>query len=255
MRQDGLIDLHAHVLPGLDDGARDIEEAVGLARAAAAQGTRVLAATPHMRADHPTVHVAELAERTSALSEALAAAEIDLELVVGGEVDLDWAGDASDEALDLVSYGQRGKDLLLEVPYGPLAPDFEERLDAVRARGFRLLLAHPERNPSLRETPERVADLVDDGFLVQVTARALAPANDASATRQLARTLVEQGLVHVLASDAHGPAEPAPPDLAVGVRAAREIVGPRAEWMSRDAPAAVLAGAPLPPAVLRRPVS
>ena len=241
-----MIDLHSHVLPGIDDGAASLAEALELARAAAAGGTRVLAATPHVRADHPGVVPAELADRCRELNTHLEEAGVPLEVVQGGELDLDWATAAPDEELRLVSYAGRGTDLLVETPYGSLPPDFPERLLALTARGFRVLLAHPERSPALRSDPRRIAGLVDQGVLVQVTARSLVPGAVEGAVHELSASLVAEGLAHVLASDAHAASGPAPPDLAEGVAAASAIAGARARWMAAEAPAAILAGEPLP---------
>ena len=240
-----MIDLHSHVLPGIDDGAPDLDASLALTRAAADGGVRILAATPHLRSDHPTVRPEELAGRCAELNARLEDEEISLEVVPGGEVDLEWASGASEEHLRLASYRQRGDYLLVETPYDELDGGFEDRLAALRDRGFRLLLAHPERSQELREDPARVAALVGAGVLVQVTARNLA--GDDSSPSRAAALLVREGLAHVLASDAHGADGPAPPDLALGVAGARGLVGERAGWMVEAVPAAVLAGEDPPP--------
>lgn len=240
-----MIDLHSHVLPGIDDGAPTPEDSVALARAAAAGGVRTLAATPHLRSDHPTVRLEELAGRCADLNARLGREGVPLEVVPGGEVDLEWASGASEEELRLASYGQAGGYLLLETPYAELDESFEHRLGALGDQGFRILLAHPERNADLREDPARVAALVEDGMLVQVTARNLV-APDSPPSRAAA-LFVSEGLVHVLASDAHAAEGPAPPDLALGVAGARGLVGDRADWMVQQVPAAVLAGELPPP--------
>jgi protein-tyrosine phosphatase len=242
----GLVDVHCHVLPGIDDGAPDVSAALELARSAVASGVRVIAATPHVRADHPRVRPRELGERCSALAERLREAAISVEIVAGGEVDLAWSRGASDEELALVSYGQRGGDLLVETPYGPLGRPFERDLDALRRRGYRLLLAHPERSADLRTDRKRLQGLVDDGVLVQLTARTLLPADGVQ--HDFAVALMRDGLAHVLASDAHAATGPAPPDLSAGLDAAHAIVGRRAHWMAVEAPAAILAGTHLPAA-------
>lgn len=241
-----LVDVHCHVLPGIDDGAPDVGAALELAGSAAANGVRVIAATPHVRADHPRVRPSELGERCSALRERLLEAQIGVEVVAGGEVDLAWSRGASDEELTLVSYGQRGRDLLVETPYGPLEHAFERDLDALRCRGYRLLLAHPERSTDLRADRNRLQRLVDDGVLVQLTARTLLHADDEQ--HDFAVGLMRDGLAHVLASDAHAATGPAPPDLSAGLEAARAIVGRRAHLMATQAPAAILAGTDLPAA-------
>ena len=241
-----MIDLHSHVLPGIDDGPADLDESLAFARDAAADGTRTLAATPHLRHDHPNVRPEELAGRCERLNERLPE-ELELTVVPAAEVDLLWAQRASPEALRLASYRQRGTDLLLETPYGPLSGSFESLLFRVAVQGFRILLAHPERSPSFQADPSRLTELVRRGVLVQVTAQSLASRNRRSRSRRLALALIEEGMGHVIASDAHRGGAERPP-LSAGVRAAAEVAPARAEWMVTDAPAAILAGEPLPDA-------
>lgn len=237
-------DLHVHLLPALDDGPRDDAEAVALAAQLAADGVRRVAATPHMRTDYPDIRPQELAGRVGALQRILDAQGIELEIVAAGEVSLEWALDATDEALRLVSYGQRGHDLLIETPYGPLPPTFEELLSRVIHRGYRVLLAHPERNRSFQRNPERLERLVESGVLLQPTASALASTQRRSRSRRLARDLVWDGLAHVIASDAHGAIRRAP--LSAGVAAAAVLTPARAKWMVTAVPEAILAGESLP---------
>lgn len=242
-----MIDLHSHLLPGVDDGPGDLEHAVELARAAAEQGTRVLAATPHLRADFPDVRPEELTTRCEHIRAAIDGAGIELEVVQGGEAGVMWAVNAGDDELRAGSYGGRGTDLLVETPYGPLNDTFEQLLFTLSERGYRLLLAHPENNPTFQRSPERLHALVDRGALLQVTARSLIRAERKKGPRPLAESLVRDGYAHVLASDAHSGRQLRPPALGAGVAAAAELVGEqRARWMVEDAPAAIVAGRPLP---------
>jgi len=245
-----LIDLHSHVLPGLDDGARDLEDSIELARTAQSDGTEILAATPHLREDYPGVRVEEIASRCARLNRDLPD-DCAVEIVSGGEVALTWAREALREDLALASYGQRGTDLLVETPVGPLANDFEEAMLGISGQGFRILLAHPERNPTFQWDRRRLSALTERGVLVQVTAGSLAAENTRSRSRRLARALVEDGLAHVIASDAHSSNFPRF-WLSAGVEAAARIAPLRAEWMVTDAPAAILAGEPLPAAPSER---
>jgi protein-tyrosine phosphatase len=240
-----VIDLHAHVLAGIDDGPAEIEESVALARAAQLDGVRTLALTPHLRDNYPAVVPEELAGRREELARRVAEESVELELVTGGEVDIAWGQRADADALRLVSYGQAGTDLLVETPYGGLPFHFEEMLWKLRAQGFRVLLAHPERNATLQGDPARLRRLVDQGVLVQVTAAALAGPRG-SRSRRFAAAAVSEGMAHVIASDAHGAAA-ARAGMSEGVAAAAAIDPARAEWMVTDAPAAILAGAALPP--------
>jgi protein-tyrosine phosphatase len=242
-----VIDLHSHLLPGIDDGARDMDGAVRLGRAAVEDGVRVLAATPHLRPDFPLVRPGEVAERVNAVRGALARAGLRLEVVAAAEVDVHRGVAASDEELRLASYGQTGTDLLVETPYGALPADFETLLFRLAARGYRILLAHPERNRSFQADPPRLAAIARAGTLLQVTAGSLVEGSRVSRTRRFARALVAEGVAHVIASDAHG-ATVARAPLSAGVAAADRLAAGRGAWMAEDAPAAILAGEPLPPA-------
>ena len=147
-----MIDIHCHILPGIDDGPSDLAGSLEMARAAAAAGITTAVATPHLRADFPKVRVDEVADRCAELREAIRSAGIELELVPGGEVSLSWALDATDDRLRLASYGQRGTDLLIETPSigGPMLP---QMLSQIASRGYRVVLAHPERLQDFQDDP------------------------------------------------------------------------------------------------------
>ena len=235
-----MIDLHSHVLPGLDDGPTDIAGSVALAAEVAATGVRTLAATPHLRSDFPDIDVLALAGRVTDLQARLDQERIPLELVAAGEVDVLWAQSASDEQLRAASYGGRGTDLLVETPYGDLPGMFEDLLFRIRVRGFRILLAHPERNPSFQADPARLERLVDGGTLVQLTASSIVGRGRAA---KLSERLIAGGNAHVIGSDMHR-AGGQRASLADAVAA---VGGERGRWMVTGAPAAILAGEPLPP--------
>jgi protein-tyrosine phosphatase len=245
----GYVDLHAHALPGIDDGPSDTEGAITMLRAAATTGIGRLAVTPHLRADFPDVHVDELHRRCRTLRDAVAREGIEIEVVCGAEVSLVWALEASDEELALATYGQRGTDLLIETPTFDVV-GFESRLNQLRAKGLRVTLAHPERNVEFQRAPSRLADLVDDGVLLQVNAETLLGAARRSDTHRLGRYLCAEGLAHALASDAHRAAGWRPVTcLAKAARIATALVGPdRARWMTHAAPAAIIAGTAIPAA-------
>ena len=160
-----MIDLHTHILHGLDDGAASLEESLGIARAAAADGVEALAATPHVRTDYPT----SAAEMEARLAEVAAAAEaegIPLRLLPGGEVALDvYAGLAPEE---LVRFGLGGsrRHLLLEFPYTGWPLPLELVVRELAGRGVTAVLAHPERNRDVQHAPRRLAPLVELGALV-----------------------------------------------------------------------------------------
>ncbi len=199
-----VIDLHCHILPGLDDGARSISEARDLARAAAADGITAIAATPHVRDDYPTT--AEQMERGVAeLRRDLAAQGIPVRILHGGEVALDRLGRLGHDELRRFTLAQSGRYLLVEFPYYGWPLSLEYEVGKLRAAGLTAILAHPERNAEVQEAGKRLRAVVDSGALVQVTAASL-DGRLGKASQRSARELIKLGLVHLIASDAHAPA-------------------------------------------------
>jgi protein-tyrosine phosphatase len=236
-----VIDLHTHVLPGVDDGPPKMGGSVALAEVAAHGGTRTLVATPHVRSDHPRVRPEQLAQRAREVDEALRERRIAVRVLPGAELDLHAAEELSDADLRLSTLGGAGRHLLVETPYGPLPDDFEERLEALAARGFDIVLAHPERNRTLQDDPGRLGELAEEA-LVQLTAGSLVEGRSRPAA--LAVRALREGWASVMASDAHS-ATWRPPNLNVGAMAARQAL-PEAEeeieWMVEDAPRAIVEG-------------
>jgi len=242
-----MIDLHCHVLPGIDDGAADRLASIEMLHAYAADDVDRVVATPHLRADFPQVVPAEIAGRCAAMQAAAAAEGLDVEIVSGGEVSLTWALDASDDVLEAVSIGGLGRDLLIETPSNPLGPGVDQALFAIALRGYRVTLAHPELSRAFQRTPESLSALVRRGILLQVTSSSLQRAPRRSGSATLAQALVRDGLCAAIASDAHSAGPWRPPELTRGLVAAARIADPaRAEWLVTDAPAAIIAGEPLP---------
>lgn len=242
-----LCDIHAHVLPGIDDGPERMEDTIAMARAAQSCGVTTLAATPHLRRDFPDAKVEEFAARCEQVRDALARERIDLQLVGGAETSLSWALEASDDQLRLASFGQQGKDLLIEPPFEAIV-GLGELLHQIQRRGFRVTLAHPERNAGIRADPALLGDLVRQGVLLQVNASSLRPGRRRSDTQRLATQICREGLAHVVASDAHRAAGKRPVTaLASALGPLSTLVGTAgAQWLTGDAPAAILAGERLP---------
>ena len=243
----GYVDLHAHVLPGIDDGPSDADGALAMLRAAATAGTETIAVTPHLRSDFPDVRVTELACRAQELREAGEMAGIEIRIVSGAEVSLVWALEASDEQLTLATYDQRGTDLLIETPTHNVV-GLESLLYQLRTKGLRVTLAHPERSVPFQRDPTRLVELARQGVLLQVNADALLTGPRRSDTHRLGRYLCVEGLAHALASDGHrASAWRAVTCLADAVAEAVRLIGPdRTRWMTQSAPAAILTGAELP---------
>jgi protein-tyrosine phosphatase len=241
-----LIDLHAHLLPGVDDGPHDDAGTLALARAAVAAGTRELAATPHVdRGFGLDPH--DIARRTAAVRELLAAHDVPLAVHAGGEIAYTRVPDLDDEGLGLLTLGGGGW-LLLECPLQQAAGDLDPVVAHLQRRGFGVLLAHPERSPAIQRDPARLARLVSAGALAQVTASSFSGAFGQT-VRRFSLELLRERLIHVVASDAHD-AEHRDPALRPGLEAAArelpELDGELA-WLVHAVPAAIVAGAEVPP--------
>jgi protein-tyrosine phosphatase len=232
-----LIDLHSHVLFGIDDGPESIEGSLEICRAAAADGIEVLAATPHVRSDHTTT--AEQMERT--VDEVNEAAGGIVRIVRGGEVALEELDRPVDE-LHRFGLGGNPAYLLVETPYVGWPLDIGERLFSLRMSGITPVLAHPERNAEVQERPELLEPLVASGTLVQLTATTV-DGRSGPRSRACAKTLLERGWAHLIASDAHEASI-----RAVGLSAARDAVGGElGRWLVDDLPRAIVEQRPLPP--------
>jgi protein-tyrosine phosphatase len=247
-----MIDLHSHILPGLDDGAPDADAAEAMARAALAAGTETIAATPHIREDHPFA-LEEIGTRTRALQERLDVSGIGLRVVPAGEVALTRCAELGDAELASLALGD-GPYLLVESPYSYATDLLETQVFDLQRRGFRPLLAHPERSPSFMEDRERLRTLVSRGVVCSVTAASLT-GRFGRTVQGAAAAMVRDGLVHDIASDAHD-ARRRPPDLGAAVEAVAALLGRGADasWFVVGAPELILAGAdvPAPPAAARR---
>lgn len=246
-----VIDLHCHVLPGVDDGPESVAAALALARDAERDGIDTIAATPHIAPAYPANDAAGVEAAIAELQPRLDTAGIGVTLVPGGELDALHALELPDEELTRLRLGH-GPWLLFECPLSAVAaPAFLPAARELARRGHRLLLAHPERSPLFLRQPEKLDELVDEGMLAQVTAGSLS-GQFGRTVRDFAHDLLERRAIHVAASDGHGAHRPA--------TIARELdqagVAPAlAAWLSHDVPRAILDGTPppAPPAPPKRP--
>jgi protein-tyrosine phosphatase len=238
-----VIDLHCHVLPDIDDGPATLEDALKLCRKVMAAGTRMVVATPHVNWEYPEVNVAVIRDRLMTLRGALDQAGIDLAVQGGAEVALSRAGELTEDELRALRLGD-GPNLLLELPWSSTPTGIARAVSGLAARGFGLLLAHPERTPMLRDHPELVRSLVEEGAYCCLNASSLTSPD--RATRSVARRLLEAGLIHAIASDGHDPVR-RPPELGpllVGAGLDDEQI----DYFTVRTPKAILAGEiPEPP--------
>jgi protein-tyrosine phosphatase len=236
-----VIDLHCHVLPGIDDGPDTIEGSIALARAAAAGGTRTLLATPHVSFHYPN-DASTIARLTGELNERLHAEGIALDVRPGAEIAMTRLADVEPEELSRLSLGGSSW-LLVEPPFTPVLTGLDSILLSLQRRGYRILLAHPERCHAFHRDPEMLASLVRSGVLTSVTAGSLVGQFGAD-VRRFALRMARDGLIHNVASDAHDHVR-RPPGIAAEIHQAG--LAPLADWLTREVPAAILADGEIPP--------
>jgi len=232
-----LIDLHCHILPGVDDGSLDMRDSLGMGRQAAGDGIEAICATPHIRHDHD-VRIEEVAGRGEALNERLRVEGVPVTVLQGGEVAETAVEDLGEEELARVTLGS-GRWILLEPAPGPLSDTLLERVAHLAERGHRALIAHPERHLSA-DMYARIAALIAAGALVQATADFFLRERTEAGMASLA----EAGLIHVLSSDAHSSHGGRPVHMSEAFErlATLEQVAPHLEWMRETAPRAIVEG-------------
>lgn len=213
-----------------------------------AEGVRVVAATPHVRFDYPTT----TADMAAALRDVRAAAKdagLMIEVVEGGELSLVFVDESGPDELTGFALGGRSGALLVEFPYRDWPSFLERRIDRLTELGFTPILAHPERNARVADDPSLLRDAVAAGAFVQLTAGSV-EGRFGRRTAKCARALLDGGLAHVIASDAHGPHI-----RGAGLTAALDALGdPRlGRWLVEGVPGALLEGVEIPARPPTRP--
>ena len=240
-----MIDLHCHILPGLDDGPANLDFSLAMARAAVDAGTQLMVATPHIRADFD-VHPEEIEPRVDMFNQRLRSEGLPLRILPGAEVGWATATELEDRVLTKISLGS-GRHVLLESPYGRRPVDIETIIDGLIERGYGVILAHPERCPLFQRDTDRLARIVDKGVLCSITAGSMSGRFGAP-VRGFTIEILRRGLVHDVASDSHDHVH-RPPGLTSGFDDVEEElpgISAHAAWFTVTAPVAILAGKPLP---------
>jgi protein-tyrosine phosphatase len=239
-----LIDLHSHVLPGLDDGAVDLEASLAMLRAMVDDGIRTVVATPHVREDYPTTPE----ERDEALERVRAAAAAEglpIGILPGGEVAIDALALLDPDQRAAFGLGGRPRLLLVETPYHGWSSALTESVVELARSGTTPILAHPERNPVVQQRPELLVPLTREGTLIQLTAASV-DGRLGSRPAAASRALLREGLAHLVAGDSH---DAGSVGLSGVGRALRdEGLG---RWLTEEMPAALLDGGMLPAPVAR----
>ncbi len=232
-----MIDLHSHLLPGIDDGAEDLEMALAMARIAVRDGITHSVLTPHLHEGRWDNRAATVAGLCAEFQQQLEAENIPLrisysaEVRIGPEI-LGWVANGD------IRYLGKWEDedvMLLEMPHGLIPPGADKFIAWLRKNGIRPLIAHPERNKFVLRDIEAIQPFIDQGCLLQLTAGSVV-GHFGEPARERAIEMLARRWVTILATDAHS-VEWRPPNLSAGRRAAGVVVGEDEAWkMVRERP-------------------
>ena len=232
-----MIDLHCHILPGVDDGPQSFEEAVAMAKIAVEDGVTIVAATPHILPN--SYQATELADILTQLNNRLLDLNIPLKLFMGAEVSFQMPPSMlKGYTINNTSY------VLIEFPHSHLPADAGQIIFNLQVNGFLPIIAHPERNPSVIKDPSSILNLLGEGVYLQLTAASVA-GKFGKSVQKCAVKLLESGCVHLLGTDAHSPIGRRP-ILSQGLKAASKVIGAeKALKLVTVNPEAVIAGKPI----------
>lgn len=239
-------DLHAHILPGVDDGPQTMREAVAMARLAAQNGTRLIVATPHRKDVTEGKGIPHLRRVITELRRHVAAQGIDIELALGMENHLDETlpQDAADRRALTINDSRY---ILVEMPFfGDISehPYAEGALAALQAQGLTPILAHPERIEAFQRQPALLAQFIGAGMLSQITRGSLL-GHWGDPMREFTLDLLQSGMAHILSSDTHAPYPPRTPELGNTLQIVADVVGKdAARAMVADIPRAIVRDKP-----------
>lgn len=201
------VEIHFHLLPGVDDGPSTIEESLELAAAAISDGTSTVVTTPHVHSELFT-DPREIAELTTRLSERLQREHLSLKVLPGGELDHRVLERLTQDQLESIAQGPPGSRwILMEAPFSGLREDYTQAADELRARGFAVVVAHPERADLTTETDAVLTHEIDRGSVLQLNAASVA-GHSSRHEREFALRLLRDTRRIVIASDAHGRKRP-----------------------------------------------
>lgn len=243
-RLDGMVDLHGHMLPGIDDGARNLEQALNMARLAVADGIVISVLTPHHLNGVYTNPAKQVREHCAALRRALREHGIPLDVRPGAECHLVPELPAALAKGTALTIADRKRSVLVELPVHTVPLGATSILEDILALGLQPIIAHPERNGELVDGSEKLTEWVEMGCLAQVTAQSCT-GRFGPQVQEAARRMLRAGLIHVMASDAHRDRRRVP-----ALRSARETVAPWtspevATLLTEDFPRALADGQPV----------
>lgn len=194
-----MIDLHTHILPGVDDGASDLEMSLAMGRFGVEQGLSVIAATPHF---YEVPNWAFVQEKVCELQKHFEENQIPLKLVAGAELFLDLEI-LEMHTSEIPTYGGNGKFCLIEFPLRQVPIYVEQVLFSLQTKGITPVIAHPERYLQVIEDPNLILEWIRQGCVIQLNAGSIL-GRFGSKIQETAEIMLTHEMVHLVGSDAHG---------------------------------------------------
>jgi protein-tyrosine phosphatase len=236
-----MIDLHSHILPGIDDGAGNLETAVAMGRMAVADGIEVMACTPHFMPGLYDNETQDVRHRVAHLNQVFAQEGINLALVLGSDAHMrpDFVSGLRNDTIPTL---HSSRYVLFEPPHAVMPKRMDELLFNIQVSGYVPILTHPERLKWIEQNYSTIVDLANNGVWMQITAGSLT-GRFGKRTQYWAQRLLAEGHVSILATDAHNTGS-RPPLLAeardmaaseLGVDEATHLVVTRPECVLEDA--------------------
>lgn len=247
-----MIDLHCHILPGIDDGAGSLSESIEMCGIAVNDGISKLVCTPHYVDGKYNNDRDRIMEEVKRLQACLDDEGVPLTLYPGCEIRLDLKLVERIKAGELLTINDSGRHIILELPDEALPQNIEEIISSLIFAGIIPIVGHPERNQAIRDNPEIICRLVGLGALTQLTSASLTGLFG-SEIKKFSKFLLEHKLAHMLVTDAHSSRQRCPV-LSEGLESLKEIVGEKAAMeMVETIPKKILKGEdvdveyPIPP--------
>jgi len=237
-----MIDLHCHLLPGIDDGAKTMDDALEMVRLAIENGIHKVVATPHITPGHYDNDIHSITDVFNRFSNTVKQHHLDFELAMAAEIRLDPNILVMFETDTLPYLGELDgmKVMLLEFPHETIPLGAFDMVKWLVRQGVLPVIAHPERNKSVIKDYKIIKPFVDSGCLLQITAASI-QGIFGSAPKNTGKKLLKSGWVSIIASDAHNHTTRLP-ELEPGRRAAEKIVGEDQSWeMVKNMPAKISA--------------
>jgi protein-tyrosine phosphatase len=229
-----MIDVHCHLLPGIDDGAQNIDDAIALINTAVADGITHIVATPHIHPGRFDNNIATINSAYNKVAQWIKRTNTPIQLSTAAEVriSVELLSMLDNNAIPFVGQWQGYHVILLEMPHSHLLPGSDKLINLLLKNNIRPLIAHPERNKEVMAAPEKIQPFIDQGCILQVTAGSLVGRFGPKA-QQVAQQLCKQKLVTIIATDAHN-IKHRPPKLSEAYSLLSEQFGPQYSQQLQD---------------------